>query len=92
MLQRVWEKCVEAASANRVLVATDDERIKKHCKDHDIHVLFTSNATRERNKKNHVCVRSTETWFANKRNKLTEVSLQCFTINQTVHEVKIPMT
>ena len=41
MIQRVWEKCVEATSTDRVLVATDDQQIKEHCKDHDIHVMFT---------------------------------------------------
>ena len=42
MIQRVWEKCVEATSANRVLVATDDERIKEHCNNHDINTIITT--------------------------------------------------
>ncbi|MBT6938513.1 MAG: 3-deoxy-manno-octulosonate cytidylyltransferase, partial [Candidatus Marinimicrobia bacterium] len=35
MIRRVWEKCVEAASADKVLVATDDNRIMEHCRDHE---------------------------------------------------------
>ena len=42
MIKRVWEKCVEAANADMVLVATDDVRIKEHCKDHNINVMLTS--------------------------------------------------
>ena len=42
MIKRVWEKCVEAANVDRVLVATDDARIKEHCKDHNINVMLTS--------------------------------------------------
>jgi 3-deoxy-manno-octulosonate cytidylyltransferase (CMP-KDO synthetase) len=43
MIQRVWEKCAEATSPDSVLVATDDDRIMKHCKDHKMQVLLTSN-------------------------------------------------
>ena len=43
MIRRVWEKCVEAASADNVLVATDDNRIMEHCKDHEMQVDLTSN-------------------------------------------------
>ena len=42
MIQHVWEKCVKAASANKVLVATDDERIINHCTDNGIQVELTS--------------------------------------------------
>ncbi len=41
MIQRVWGKCVEATSADKVLVATDNQQIEEHCKNHDIHVMFT---------------------------------------------------
>ena len=34
------------------------------------HILFTSNVTRQRNKKNYVCIRSTKTWFSNENKKL----------------------
>ena len=27
MIQRVWEKCVEALNAEQVIIATDDDRI-----------------------------------------------------------------
>ena len=43
MIQRVWGKCAEATNPDRVLVATDDDRILKHCKDHKMQVLLTSN-------------------------------------------------
>ena len=41
MIQRVWEKCAEATSPSRVLVATDDDRILEHCKIHDMQVELT---------------------------------------------------
>ncbi|MBN4080844.1 3-deoxy-manno-octulosonate cytidylyltransferase [Caldithrix abyssi] len=41
MILRVWEKCVEAASADKVLVATDDYKILDHCKENDIQVELT---------------------------------------------------
>ncbi len=43
MIRYVWEKCVEAASADVVLIATDDNRIVDHCKRHDMQVELTSN-------------------------------------------------
>jgi 3-deoxy-manno-octulosonate cytidylyltransferase (CMP-KDO synthetase) len=42
MIQRVWEKCVEATGPGSVLVATDDDRILEHCQDHDMQVEMTS--------------------------------------------------
>ena len=42
MIKRVWEKCIEAANINRVIVATDDDRIFRHCKDQEIEVQLTS--------------------------------------------------
>ena len=33
MIQRVWEKCVEALNAEQVIIATDDDRIIKHCQE-----------------------------------------------------------
>jgi 3-deoxy-manno-octulosonate cytidylyltransferase (CMP-KDO synthetase) len=41
MIKRVWEKCVEATSPGRVLVATDDDRILEHCQNHDMQVELT---------------------------------------------------
>ena len=41
MLRHVWEKCVEATSPGRVLVATDDDRILEHCQNHDMQVELT---------------------------------------------------
>jgi 3-deoxy-manno-octulosonate cytidylyltransferase (CMP-KDO synthetase) len=41
MLERVWEKCIEAAPRERVIVATDDERIETHCKERDINFINT---------------------------------------------------
>jgi len=43
MIHRVWEKCVKATSHDKVLVATDDERIIEHCKSNNMEVLLTSN-------------------------------------------------
>lgn len=43
MIHRVWEKCVKATSHDKVLVATDDERIIEHCKNNNMEVLLTSN-------------------------------------------------
>ena len=43
MIHRVWEKCVEATSHDKVLVATDDQRIIEHCKNNNMEVLLTSN-------------------------------------------------
>ena len=43
MIQHVWEKCVEAASLDKVVIATDDERILKHCKSYEMRVVMTSN-------------------------------------------------
>jgi 3-deoxy-manno-octulosonate cytidylyltransferase (CMP-KDO synthetase) len=42
MIQRVWEKCVEATGPDSVLVATDDDRILEHCQDYDMQVELTS--------------------------------------------------
>lgn len=43
MIQRVWEKCFEATNTERMLIATDDDRILEYCKDHKMQVLLTSN-------------------------------------------------
>tara|TARA_B110000467_G_C18336488_1_gene498376 strand:+ start:2876 stop:3601 length:726 start_codon:yes stop_codon:yes gene_type:complete len=42
MIQRVWERCIEITSSNKVLVATDDNRILQHCNKHKINVMSTS--------------------------------------------------
>ena len=42
MIERVWEKCVEAVEQENVFVATDDARIEKHCNCFTDNVVFTS--------------------------------------------------
>ncbi|RVT99802.1 3-deoxy-manno-octulosonate cytidylyltransferase [Mucilaginibacter limnophilus] len=42
MLQRTYEQCLKAVDKSLVYVATEDERIVQHCKDHDMNVLLTS--------------------------------------------------
>ncbi len=43
MIRRVWEKCVNATGLDKVIIATDDERIFKHCECFGMKVMFTSN-------------------------------------------------
>ena len=43
MIQRVWEKCVEALNAEQVIIATDDDRIIKHCQEKMNTVLTSKN-------------------------------------------------
>jgi 3-deoxy-manno-octulosonate cytidylyltransferase (CMP-KDO synthetase) len=42
MIQRVWERCIEALSPDDVFVATDDDRIRKVCEAFGANVLMTS--------------------------------------------------
>ena len=42
MLRRVWDKCTQAVSPEKILVATDDERIKNHCREEGMKVEMTS--------------------------------------------------
>ena len=42
MIQRVWEKCVEALNADQVIIATDDDRIVKHCEKKKMNTILTS--------------------------------------------------
>ena len=42
MLQRTFEKCIEALSKQDVYIATDNLKIKKHCEDFGANVLMTS--------------------------------------------------
>lgn len=42
MIQRVWEKCVEALNAEQVIIATDDDRIIKHCQEKKMNTVLTS--------------------------------------------------
>ena len=42
MLQRVWDKCVEASAGDKVVIATDDEKIELHCKELNMNVIQTS--------------------------------------------------
>ncbi len=41
LIRRVWERCLQAASAEDVLVATDDDRIREHCDRHGMRVRMT---------------------------------------------------
>ncbi len=42
MVHRVYEKCCEAVDDSRVVVATDDDRIKDYCKRNKINVVMTN--------------------------------------------------
>ncbi len=42
MINRVWSKCISASSEEKVFVATDDERIERHCSEHGMQVIMTS--------------------------------------------------
>ena len=44
MLRRVWDKCIQAASPEKILVATDDDRIKGHCQENGMQVEMTSSS------------------------------------------------
>ena len=45
LIQRVWIKCATAIDPKRVYIATDDERIKKHCIDNNMQYIMTSNCS-----------------------------------------------
>lgn len=42
MLARTWDRCCEAVGAERVWVATDDDRIVRHAVDHGMQYVVTS--------------------------------------------------
>jgi len=42
LIQRVWLQCVDAVGADKVIIATDDERIAEHCKALGADVAMTS--------------------------------------------------
>jgi len=42
MIQRVWEQCSKAFDPELIFVATEDERILKHCTDNGIQCILTS--------------------------------------------------
>jgi 3-deoxy-manno-octulosonate cytidylyltransferase (CMP-KDO synthetase) len=42
MIQHVWERCCQAVGADRVYIATDDERIEAACMDFSAQVIMTS--------------------------------------------------
>lgn len=44
MIQHVWDKCINATSPDRVIVATDDDQILNHCKENKMQVLLTSDS------------------------------------------------
>ena len=41
LIQRVWERCVEAVGGDKVYVATDDRRIEEHCHSLGANVVMT---------------------------------------------------
>ncbi|MCP4567003.1 MAG: NTP transferase domain-containing protein, partial [FCB group bacterium] len=43
MIIRTYQQCLKAISADKIYVATDDDRIQSVCKQHGIQVLMTSN-------------------------------------------------
>ena len=42
LLRRVWDKCEQAVGAENVVVATDSQKIERHCHEHGMHVIMTS--------------------------------------------------
>ena len=44
MIRRVWDKCVLASNPEKVIVATDDHAIRKHCIDQGMLVEMTSSS------------------------------------------------
>jgi len=46
MIQRVYEQALKVDSLNKVVVATDDDRIFNHCSSLNINVVMTSNSHR----------------------------------------------
>lgn len=42
VLERTYNQCLKAVSANKIFVATDDERIKDHCESKGMQVVMTS--------------------------------------------------
>ena len=44
LLQHVWEKCVSAVGEQNVVIATDDERIRRHCDEYKMNVVMTSSS------------------------------------------------
>ncbi len=42
MLNRVWESCIKVDGKEKVLVATDDQKIAQHCRELGMNFLFTS--------------------------------------------------
>lgn len=42
LVQRVWIQCTQAVDAEKVIVATDDERILEHCNEFGAKVVMTS--------------------------------------------------
>jgi 3-deoxy-manno-octulosonate cytidylyltransferase (CMP-KDO synthetase) len=43
LIRRTYEQCLKACEADKIIVATDHERIYNHCKDYNINVMMTSN-------------------------------------------------
>ena len=41
LIQRVWIQCVKAVGFDKVYVATDDERIRKHCMEKNMQYIMT---------------------------------------------------
>lgn len=43
MIKRVYEQCVKTVDSSLIYVATEDQRIKEHCEQHNIQCVITSN-------------------------------------------------
>ena len=39
LISHVWDKCARAVGSDKVLIATDDERIQSHCLDQGMRLL-----------------------------------------------------
>ena len=43
MIVRTYNQCARAVPPSKIIVATDDKRIKKVCENHKINTIMTSN-------------------------------------------------
>lgn len=44
MIKRVYEQCVKTVDPNLIYIATEDQRIKNHCEQHNMQCIMTSSA------------------------------------------------
>lgn len=42
LIQRVWEQCIKIIDSEDVYIATDDSRIKNHCKENNMQCIMTN--------------------------------------------------